>query len=49
MLARDVFVRDTLRLITAEIKRFEVDNRSEVKDEDVFLFLKKCRSKEKIQ
>ena len=49
MLAKDVFVRDTLRLVTSEIKRFEVDNRSEVKDEDVFLFLRKCRSKENIQ
>jgi uncharacterized protein YqeY len=35
MLAKDVFVRDTLRLITSEIKRFEVDNRSEKKNREI--------------
>ena len=47
MLAKDVFVRDTLRLITSEIKRFEVDNRSEVKDEDVISILKKMSKQRK--
>ena len=47
MLAKDVLVRDTLRLITSEIKRFEVDNRSEVKDEDVISILKKMSKQRK--
>ena len=47
MSAKDVFVRDTLRLITSEIKRFEVDNRSEVKDEDVISILKKMSKQRK--
>ena len=47
MLAKDVFVRDTLRLITSEIKRFEVDNRSEVKDKDVISILKKMSKQRK--
>ena len=29
MFDKNVFLRDTLRLVTAEIKRFEVDNRVE--------------------
>ena len=47
MLAKDVFVRDTLRLITSEIKRIEVDNRSEVKDEDENSILKKISKQRK--
>ena len=35
MLNKDVFVRDTLRLVTSEIKRFEVDNRKDPTDEDI--------------
>ena len=30
MLDKDVFTRDTLRLVTSEVKRFEVDNRKEL-------------------
>ena len=34
MIQKDVFLRDTLRLIMADVKRFEVDNRQEPTDED---------------
>jgi len=35
MLDKNVFVRDTLRLVTSEIKRFEVDTRQEPSDDDI--------------
>jgi len=47
MLAKDVFVRDTLRLITSEIKRFEVDNRVEASQDDFIVILKKMAKQRK--
>ena len=41
MFDKNVFLRDTLRLVTAEIKRFEVDNRVEATDDDLVNILKK--------
>ena len=41
MLNKNVFVRDTLRLVTSEIKRFEVDNRQDPTDDDVITILKR--------
>ena len=41
MIQKDVFLRDTLRVIMAEVKRFEVDNSQEPTDEDIFTILKK--------
>ena len=47
MIQKDVFLRDTLRLIMAEVKRFEVDNRQEPTDEDIFTILKKLAKQRK--
>ena len=47
MLNKDVFVRDTLRLVTSEIKRFEVDNRQEPTDDDVIAILKRMAKQRK--
>ena len=47
MIQKDVFLRDTLRLIMAEVKRFEVDNREEPTDEDIFTILKKMAKQRK--
>lgn len=41
MLDKNVFVRDTLRLVTSEIKRFEVDTRQEPSDDDIISILKR--------
>ena len=41
MFDKKVFLRDTLRLVTAEIKRFEVDNRVEATDDDLVNILTK--------
>ena len=47
MLNKDVFERDTLRLVTSEIKRFEVDNRQEPKEDDVIAILKRMAKQRK--
>ena len=47
MLNKDVFERDTLRLVTSEIKRFEVDNRQEPTDDDVIAILKRMAKQRK--
>ena len=47
MIQKDVFLRDTLRLIMAEVKRFEVDNRQEPTDEDIVAILKKMAKQRK--
>ena len=47
MIQKDVFLRDTLRLIMADVKRFEVDNRQEPTDEDVIAILKKMAKQRK--
>ena len=47
MLDKDVFVRDTLRLVTSEIKRFEVDNRQEPTDDDIIAILKRMAKQRK--
>ena len=47
MLNKDVFVRDTLRLVTSEIKRFEVDNRKDPTDEDIVAILKRMAKQRK--
>ncbi len=47
MLDKNVFVRDTLRLVTSEIKRFEVDTRQEPSDDDVINILKKMAKQRK--
>ena len=41
MLDKNVFVRDTLRLVTSEIKRFEVDTRQEPSDDEIISILKR--------
>ena len=47
MLDKDVFVRDTLRLVTSEIKRFEVDNRKEPSEEEIITILKRMAKQRK--
>tara|TARA_B100000035_G_scaffold306307_1_gene308210 strand:+ start:197 stop:640 length:444 start_codon:yes stop_codon:yes gene_type:complete len=47
MLDKDVFVRDTLRLVTSEIKRFEVDKRQEPTDDDIIAILKRMTKQRK--
>ena len=47
MLDKDVFERDTLRLVTSEIKRFEVDNRKDPSDEDIIAILKRMAKQRK--
>ena len=47
MFDKNVFLRDTLRLVTAEIKRFEVDNRVEATDDDLANILKKMAKQRK--
>ena len=47
MLNKDVFLRDTLRLVTSEIKRFEVDNRQDPTDDDVITILKRMAKQRK--
>ena len=41
ILNKNVFVRDTLRLVTSEIKRFEVDTRQQPSDDDIISILKR--------
>lgn len=47
MLDKNVFVRDTLRLVTSEIKRFEVDNRQEPSDDEIISILKRMAKQRK--
>ncbi len=47
MLDKNVFVRDTLRLVTSEIKRFEVDNREEPSEEEIVTILKRMAKQRK--
>ena len=47
MLDKDVFVRDTLRLVTSEIKRFEVDKRQEPTDDGIIAILKRMAKQRK--
>ena len=47
MLDKNVFVRDTLRLVTSEIKRFEVDSRQEPSDDDIISILKRMAKQRK--
>ena len=47
MLDKDVFLRDTLRLVTSEIKRFEVDKRQEPTDDDIIAILKRMAKQRK--
>ena len=47
MFDKNVFVRDTLRLVTSEIKRFEVDTRQEPSDDDIISILKKMAKQRK--
>ena len=47
MIQKNIFLRDTLRLIMAEVKRFEVDNRQEPTDEDIVAILKKMAKQRK--
>ena len=47
MLDKDVFTRDTLRLVTSEVKRCEVDNRKDPSDEDVININKKMAKQRK--
>ena len=47
MLNKDVFLRDTLRLVTSGIKRFEVDNRQDPTDDDVITILKRMAKQRK--
>ena len=47
MIQKNLFLRDTLRLIMAEVKRFEVDNRQEPTDEDIVAILKKMAKQRK--
>ena len=47
MIQKNIFLRDTLRLVMAEVKRFEVDNRQEPTDEDIVAILKKMAKQRK--
>ena len=47
MFDKNVFVRDTLRLVTSEIKRFEVDTRQEPSDDEIISILKKMAKQRK--
>ncbi|MAA92523.1 MAG: glutamyl-tRNA amidotransferase [Gammaproteobacteria bacterium] len=47
MFDKNVFVRDTLRLVTSEIKRFEVDTRQEPSDDDIISILKRMAKQRK--
>ena len=47
MIQKNIFLRDTLRLIMAEVKRFEVDSRQEPTDEDIVTILKKMAKQRK--
>ena len=47
MLDKNVFVRDTLRLVTSEIKRFEIDTRQEPSDDDIISILKRMAKQRK--
>ena len=47
MLSKNNFLRDTLRLVTSEIKRFEVDNRKNPSVEEVIAILKKMAKQRK--
>lgn len=47
MLDKNVFVRDTLRLVNSEIKRFEVDTRQEPSDDDIISILKRMAKQRK--
>lgn len=47
MLSKNNFLRDTLRLVTSEIKRFEVDNRKTPSVEEVIAILKKMAKQRK--
>jgi uncharacterized protein YqeY len=47
MLSKSNFLRDTLRLVTSEIKRFEVDNRKNPSVEEVIAILKKMAKQRK--
>ena len=47
MLDKNFFVRDTLRLVTSEIKRFEVDNRKEPSEEEIVTILKRMAKQRK--
>jgi hypothetical protein len=41
MLAKDSLVRDTLRMLIAEIKKFQIDNKVEAADKDVLSIINK--------
>ena len=41
MLSKDVAVRDTLRMLLAEIQRFEIDNKVEAEDAQVLQIINK--------
>ena len=47
ILSKNNFLRDTLRLVTSEIKRFEVDNRKNPSVEEVIAILKKMAKQRK--
>ena len=47
MLSKNNFLRDTLRLVTSEIKRFEADNRKNPSVEEVIAILKKMAKQRK--
>ena len=47
MLSKNNFLRATLRLVTSEIKRFEVDNRKNPSVEEVIAILKKMAKQRK--
>ena len=47
MFDKEVFKRDTLRLVTSEVKRFEVDNRKVPTDDDVINIIKRMAKQRK--
>ena len=49
MLSKNNTLRDTLRMISAEIKQLEVDKKITVSDDDVISILNKMANKEKTQ
>lgn len=47
MREQDVLTRDTLRMLVAEIKRYEIDNKTSANEEDILKIIKKMLKQRK--
>ena len=47
MREQDVLTRDTLRMLVAEIKRYEIDNKTSANEEDILKIIKKMLKQKK--